>query len=457
MKLVRVPVVFVCLLISIDQAFGAAIGQGECKTPRLLLVSYDGFSNDYFSRNLTPNSEAFQKEGVYVKRLRPVFPTKTFTNHFTIVTGVYPEVHGVSANEVYDRVHGELHYGAPLFEYNKDIVPIWTLNELANGTSGCMMWPGFDFPYRNTTCTYSQKFDKNVTMKARVDTVMKWFTDKSKPANFVVLYADQPDKTGHRFGTTGIEMNNHIKEVDEITGYIQEQLKLHNLTSCTNVIHLSDHGMIEVNASNVIDFSPFLENGTYKTYGTSPVLQIVPEDEGAIDEIFNRLVNASNTLGHFKVFKQPNLPERWHVKMPRFGPIVAVADLNYVFQDLYKAIEYYKKTYNQTRAGFYGVHGYDNEYPEMSGVLMAKGPSFPQGKVLDKYENIDLYNLFVKILDLPNAPRTNGSYERAVQLLEEKPTNTAAIVVAIILLLIVVACLIVFIIYRRKRYHCMWF
>lgn len=165
------------------------------------------------------------------------------------------------------------------------------------------------------------------------------------------------------------QMNNHIKEVDEITGYIQEQLKLHNLTSCTNVIHLSDHGMIEVNASNVIDFSPFLENGTYKTYGTSPVLQIVPEDEGnflkalkyewrclqisfstgAIDEIFNRLVNASNTLGHFKVFKQPNLPERWHVKMPRFGPIVAVADLNYVFQDLYKAIEYYKKTYNQTR------------------------------------------------------------------------------------------------------------
>lgn len=87
------------------------------------------------------------------------------------------------------------------------------------------MWPGFDFPYRNTTCTYSQKFDKNVTMKARVDTVMKWFTDKAKPANFVVLYADQPDKTGHRFGTTGIEVST-VRSMSIRTVDVSEYIKL---------------------------------------------------------------------------------------------------------------------------------------------------------------------------------------------------------------------------------------
>lgn len=144
------------------------------KYPILIVVSYDAFRYDYIAKNITPHMENLRKLGAYADYMINVFPTKTFPNHHSIATGLYPEVHGVIGNNIYDPVNDKiLKYGYELFHYNEDIEPLWVINEKAAGDrhSGVMMWPGGDYPYQNINVTYSHMWEKGYDFYKRVDTV----------------------------------------------------------------------------------------------------------------------------------------------------------------------------------------------------------------------------------------------------------------------------------------------
>ncbi|XP_055326227.1 bis(5'-adenosyl)-triphosphatase enpp4-like [Sitodiplosis mosellana] len=360
--------------------------------PALLIVSYDGFKQDYLNWNITPNLEQFREMGTSAEFLKPVFPTTTMVNHFSIATGLYPENHSVLGKANYDsKLHRQLKYSYELFHYDESIVPIWTANELAGGHSGCMMWSGSNFEFKGKNCTFTMKLDKSVSFKERVDIVMGWFTHKETPANLVMMYIEQPDSDAHKFGPDSLQAMEKVSEVDNLAGYIQRKLVEYQLENRINVIHLSDHGMVGVGKSNIIDLTQFLKNGTYQMYGSSPVFQVVPIDHDVEQEIFTDLTKAAQQNGHFKVYNQENLPTRWHANNARrMGPIIAVADINYGFHDLYR--------YPNTTV--HGVHGYDNAEPAMNAFFMAKGPLIASGKRLSTVNNIDLYNLFCLILTI---------------------------------------------------------
>uniref|UniRef100_A0A6B2E7P6 Putative ectonucleotide pyrophosphatase/phosphodiesterase n=1 Tax=Phlebotomus kandelakii TaxID=1109342 RepID=A0A6B2E7P6_9DIPT len=393
----------------------------------LLVISYDAFRNDYLKRNITPYLNTFKEEGVSVPFMKNVFPTKTFPNHHTIATGVFPGVHGVTANSVFDRVSGQkLEYGYPLFHYNEDIVPIWTLNEMRGHHSGCMMWPGSDFPYSGRNCTYVVSYNKSIAWEERVDTVMKWLSDREKPASLVMMYFEDPDTHGHIYGPDSNVIRDLIIKLDNLTKSIQQKLKEKNLTDRVNVIHLSDHGMEGVSSAKFIDLRQAVTNGSCDFYGTSPVLQIVPKD-GKFNEVYQNLTREATRNGHFKVYSNDELLARWHFNnSARSGPITALADPGYAFQDMYEAAEWYAKKYNVsfTPQHEYGIHGYDNEgLPSMYSMFMAKGPDFQQHKALAPFDTVDLFNLFVKILNISNPPTTNGTLSHVADAL--KSTNTS--------------------------------
>lgn len=132
--------------------------------------------------------------------MKNVFPTKTFTNHYSIATGAYPETHGILGNEVYDKIKGKLNYGYDLFHLNQSVLPIWTINELAGGKSGCMMWPGSNYEYSGVNCSYSQIYSSKTPLTERVDTVIEWLTKEKDPPNLVMFYSEQPDKLAHIVG-----------------------------------------------------------------------------------------------------------------------------------------------------------------------------------------------------------------------------------------------------------------
>lgn len=160
-----------------------------------------------------------------------------------------------------------------------------------------MMWPGTNFAYGGRTCDFTYKFNISVPWTERVDKAISWFKDRYFPANFVMMYFEEPDYHGHAFSpdsqvVRNISLNrccelsflfynqitDMVKKMDDLTRYIEEKLRSEDLLHRTNVIYLSDHGMESVSSPNFINLTSYLANGTYQCYGSSPVMQIVPQD-----------------------------------------------------------------------------------------------------------------------------------------------------------------------------------
>jgi len=193
-----------------------------------------------------------------------------------------------------------------------------------------------------------------------------------------------------------------------------------------NVVHLSDHGMDSLELSNVIDLTKFIDGKQVKFYGTTPVLQIVPENSGDVDFIYTKLQAVAVKNGHFKVYTNEELPDRWHFHNKyRVGPLTVVADLGYGFQDMFASAEWYKKVYNIpiTPTTMYGVHGYDNAYESMHPIFFAYGHMIKAENVVQPFDTVDLFYLFCEILGLEPPSYLKGSRDNILGVLKESKTE----------------------------------
>lgn len=423
----RKPSSYIAILSPLTLISQIIITNSVDNKPILLIVSYSGFHPDYFNQNLTPFMNKLRHEGTSVDFIQSVFPTDTFPNHHSIATGLYPGIHGVLSKSLYDhQFQRNLTNEPDLFEYNPNIRPLWILNELAGGHSGCMMWPGTSFSYYNRSCTFEIPCNANRTLSwnVRVDTVMSWLTHRETPANLVFLFIEEPDQISHRYSTHSKRFRSTVSRLDDLTGYIHDQLNAANLTDRVNIVHLSDHGMANVVASNFIDITQWLINGTYTIYQSSPVLQIIPTDNSDGQDIVERLKIGAEENGHFQVYTEENIPERWHLENnQRIGPIILVADLDYAFQDQNTKVKMYYDTLDIPISANteYGLHGYDNNEPLMQAMFLAKGPMIQSYNQIGPMKVIDLYNLFCRILNLK--PDPNNGTMSLVDLIIVDPTT----------------------------------
>lgn len=250
-------------------------------------------------------------------------------------------------NSLYDFELGrELDYSSELFHFRSEIKPIWILNEQSGGTSGCMMWPGSDYLYDNFGCTHNKHFNMSENYKDRVDDAMKWILDEKKPANLVMFYIEEPDTHAHAFGPESQTITDLVAKLDEVTEYFHQKIHEHHLEERVNVVHLSDHGMDSLELRNVVDLKKIIGTNSVKFYGTTPILQIVPDYPADTVAIYKKLLDESSLKGKFRVYVNTSIPERWHFRNKyRVGPITAVADLGYGFQDMYDEAKWYEKEY----------------------------------------------------------------------------------------------------------------
>lgn len=385
-------------------------------------MSYDAFRNEYFDRNVSNYTNELRENNTRASFIRNVFPTKTFPNHHTISTGVFPEEHGVMANALYDFELGEkLDYSFKLFHYKNEIKPIWILNEMAGGRSGCMMWPGSDYEYDGVTCTYSKHFNMSMNYTARVDEAFDWILNTTKPPNLIMFYIEEPDTHAHAFGPESNTITDLVDKLNNVTRHIHQKIYDNNLENRANVIHMSDHGMDSLELRNVIDLTKIVDKKV-QFYGSTPVLQIVPDNLAETEEIYTKLLAEVAKSGKFKVYINTTLPERWHFNNNmRTGPITAVADLGFGFQDMFKSAEYYKKAYNipVTPTTKYGVHGYDNTYESMHPIFFAYGHSIKTKNVVEPFDTVDLMHLFCEILGISVPEYVKGNRENIVGILKD--------------------------------------
>jgi len=378
-----------------------SVGWAQKKdTPYVLLVSFDAFRNDYVEKFDLKNFKRFIKSGSQAEGLLPSFPSKTFPNHYTIVTGLYPGNHGLVDNTFYDPARKETFTRRDktiaLDPYYYGGVPIWVLAQKSGMKVAPYYWVGSEVSFNGLQADYNEPYSDTTSSQYRVNKILRWLKlPAAERPHFLALYFSLVDNAGHNYGVTSPELKHAVEEADEIVGKLVDGLKGSGLP--INIIIVSDHGMTELRneADTYVSLEKLLEpkNSIVKVVNSGTHAHIYIEDKNKVDSVFRVLEHGQK---NFTVYKAAQFPARWHYTNPRAGDILITADpgKEIILNDTDK------KAWPK-----WGEHGYDPDVVnEMKGIFYASGPNIKQGVTLPAFRNIDIYPFLAKILGLEPPP-----------------------------------------------------
>ena len=364
---------------------------------KVLLVSFDGFMNEYIDRNPTPNFDRMIATGTKAEHLIPVFPTKTFPNHYSQVTGLLVENHGIISNSFPDdSLGGRFSYGPPDGSPNDERwwggEPIWTTAEKQGKTAATMFWPGSEASINGVQPTKWKPYDGSVGNTSRIDSVISWLDPLGEiDADLSTLYFSHVDSRGHSYGPNSPEVDRAVVNADSLLGYLWEKVDEAGLRDQLNVIVVSDHGMAELSEEKVIFLDNLIDLDRVEMIDWSPVAMLRP-DEGMRDEIYQALKQNEE---NYRVFLKEELPSEYgftdHYRIP---DIIMIADVSYSISS---------REFFDERGIPAGMHGYDHQAPEMATIFIASGPAFNAGDIVPAFSSLHLYELMAHLLDLEPA------------------------------------------------------
>ena len=381
--------------------------------PTVILISLDGFHPDYLDKYPSPTLNELAKEGTRAKWLIPSFPTKTFPNHYTVATGLYPEHHGIVENNIYD-------FGTTFSLNKREEVqnsrwwlgePIWATAVKQGQKAGAFFFPGTEAEIAGVRPTFWKEYDGKIPNQTRVAQILSWIDlpTATRPT-FYTLYFSDTDDAGHRFSPDSEEVKKAVADVDADLKLLVDGLKARKIDKKVNLIIVSDHGMATVNQSNVVKLDDYFDfANTERMLWTGEIVQIFPKN-GKLEEIAAKLKTVSNAV----CWKKTDVPARFHYNEgSRIAPIICSADEGWILTSAERFAE------SQKREGFdrpRGAHGYDNQLASMRALFIAHGKAFKKRKIVEPFENVEIYNLMCRILRLTPA-RNDGNFKHVKHLL----------------------------------------
>jgi predicted AlkP superfamily pyrophosphatase or phosphodiesterase len=359
----------------------------------LILVSLDGFRPDYLQRGLTPTLNRIAADGVRADAMRPAFPTLTFPNHYTMVTGLYPDHHGIVNNRFTDPASGKK------FVYKDRTTtadpswwggePLWVTLEKQGRHAATMFWPGSDVAIENIRPTFWFAFDGKITANERVDRVLTWLDlPREQRPEFVTLYLDNADHGGHDHGPDSPEVNQALRDLDAALERLVDGLKQRGLAADANLVIVSDHGMTATSAARVVVIDDVVAIASIDVINTGIVAGFAAK-AGHESEVDRSLLAAHD---HMRCWRKTDLPARLHYgSNTRIPPYICVADDGWL-------INTQETMRDPTHHISLGEHGYDNDDPNMRALFVAHGAAFKRGLVVPEFDNVDVYPLLAHIL-----------------------------------------------------------
>jgi predicted AlkP superfamily pyrophosphatase or phosphodiesterase len=380
-------------VITVDHGPNAA---AQIDKHYVVLVSLDGFRYDYAKKYGATHLLAIAAHGASVPQgMIPAYPSLTFPNHYTIVTGLYPEHHGIVGNSFYDPARRERYsYTNPQTSADGSWyggTPLWSLAEQQGMRTACFFWPGSEAEIAGQRPTWYLHFDNSVPDQSRIDQVIAWLRlpPEQRP-HFITLYYSQVDHAGHEFGPDSPRTAAAVRQVDALMGTLEKDLNALHLP--IDLIIVSDHGMEKIQGG-WIDLDKFAPLDGFTTVGSF----LYAPDEQAAAAAYNKLKAADAS---FMVYRRANVPAELHYSTnPREGDPVIVARGPYAIR------AEGPPPGREDRAPEVGNHGFDPfMMPDMKAIFYAEGPDIRRGVVLKPFENVNVYPLIVKILGLTSPP-----------------------------------------------------
>ncbi len=386
------------IIVLINLALACSRPENLDGQPTVILISLDGFRWDYQEKTDTPNFDFLTESGVRTKSLIPVFPTNTFPGHYSIVTGLYPENHGIIDNSMYDQkmdARFSLGDSAAIQDGRWwEGEPFWVTTEKQGQISATYFWPGSEAQINGMQPSHWFRYDGSVKEEERIEQVLKWLDlPKEKRPTFITCYFSNLDDVGHDAGPESKEIIAEIQKVDEALGLLLTGLRQRNILNKVNIIMVSDHGMTETSRERIIFLDDYVDPASVDVINWLP-LELNPKD-GKEDVVYNKLAQAHPNL---KIYRKTEMPVRFHFRNHhRIPGIIGVVDEGW-------KITTHEHFDSRPDYGKGGTHGYDHQLKSMGAIFIARGPAFKSGFVVTPFQNIHIYNLLADILDLEPAP-----------------------------------------------------
>jgi predicted AlkP superfamily pyrophosphatase or phosphodiesterase len=370
--------------------------------PYVLLISLDGFRWDYAERGITPNLDKIKEEGVSALSFQPSFPSSTFPNHISIITGMYPQNHGIISN-FFENLYGERY---TLSEADPVRNPQWYWGEAFWETArrnkiitASYYWPGSELRDENRRPHYFKPYNHNEPHENKIKGIIEWLQlPYSQRPHFITLYFHDTDSEGHKYGTNSRQIDSTIAVVDSLIGVIRARIEAIGMKDSVNIIILSDHGMTNIKQDGVIDLKQIIGDIRCKVNVSSAITMIKPENENDLELIYSKLKKAEK---YYKVYYKEQMPEYFkYNRNPYIFPIIVIADIGH-------KLIYGKSNYNAI-----AEHGFDNNHIDMHGVFFAVGNKFKKNYRTGTLRNIDVYPLLCEIFQIQGRNNIDGDINR---------------------------------------------
>ncbi len=360
----------------------------------VILIGIDGFRADYLDRGLTPTLSRLASEGAMAEDgMRPSFPSVTYPNFYTLVTGRHPDHHGLVYNRMRDPelpgrtfTLGDRHEVMDRVWWD-DAEPIWVSAERQGLNTAVLFWPGSEAAVHGIRPRDWLPFEQSVSSRARVNIALGWFTTPQADwPSFAAAYFDIVDTQGHHFGPDSPELNAALVEVDEAIGALVEGLARRGIEA--DVVVVADHGMAATSGERVVWLDDWVEAEAVDafTYGPLAFVDPLPGQEAELETAL------ASDPDHMDCWRRADIPARFaYGTHRRISAVVCLAEMGWTLG--------VRGRTDPARVRP-GTHGFDPEAPEMRAVFIAHGPSFRQGIRLGEMQSVDVQPLLGRLLGI---------------------------------------------------------
>lgn len=370
--------------------------------PYVILISADGFRYDLADKYNAVFLKKMRDSGVSAESMKPSYPTLTFPNHYTIVTGLYPSHHGIVGNSFYgDNGKLKYTYTNPKSAGNGAWyggLPLWVLAEQQKMISASFYWVGSEADIQGVRPTYYYRYNERIPITRRIQVIKQWLQlPEDKRPHFITVYFPQVDHEEHSHGTESDSVREAVQLVDQAIELLTQTIDSLNLP--VNYVFLSDHGMINTDYQNPILLPQALDTTLFNMAVSGTIVQLYARKKSDIKPTYKKL--KAEAKGYTPYLKK-HMPAKWHYGkkddcFKRIGDIVLVPDAGKVFNFF-------------GRRSAKGDHGYDNDLKEMQATFYAWGPAFKQHLKIASFENIHVYPLISHILGLKQTCPIDGDF-----------------------------------------------
>lgn len=383
------------------QGSGGINAPGQRAKPYVVLISFDGFRPEYLQRLDLPSFERVWRNGVRSTGMHPVFPSKTFPNHYSIVTGLYAEHHGIVANHFRDPARDA---GYSMWDtlavwdsswYRGE--PLWVTAEKQGMVAASYFWVASEAAIGGVRPTFWKRYDGRVPNVARVDSVLAWLAlPAERRPHMITMYFSDTDGAGHAHGPLSPQLDSAAARVDSALGRLLDGVERLPIRDRVYFILVSDHGMSEVSPRWYAALDTLIDLTGVIIADAGPNANLHVEGGRARAVVLRDSIN--RRMRHGRAFLREETPDHLQYRAdPRIG------DLIVVMEDHYQIGRADRPPVEGT-----ATHGWDPTLPNMHALFVVMGPGIPRGKTILGFENVDIYPFVTELLGLQPARGIDG-------------------------------------------------